>query len=96
MKTKDLPAIVMLLAGGVYCLIGIRYQIPLMDFLIQLLIVLLIFWIFGGIVRMALDKFMGEIEDKSKSEEDEETDEEDAEGEKTESEEETEKDLEEA
>ena len=87
MKTKDVPAMVMLLAGGVYCLIGIRNQIPLMDFLIYLLIVLMIFWIIGGIVRMVLDKFMGEIEDKSKSEEDEETDEEDAEKDETESEE---------
>ena len=87
MKTKDIPAIVMLLAGAVYCLIGIRYQIPLMDFLVQLLIVLLIFWIIGGIVRMVLDRFMGEIEDKSKSEEDEETEEKDADVEETESEE---------
>ena len=74
MKTKDIPAIVMLLAGGVYCLIGIRYQIPLMDFLVQLLIVLLIFWIFGGIIRMFLDKFMGEIEEKAENDEAEETD----------------------
>lgn len=88
MKTKDIPAIVMLLAGGVYCLIGIRYQIPLMDFLVQLLIILMIFWIIGGIVRMFLDKFMGEIEDKSKSEEDEETEETDADEENAESEEE--------
>ena len=87
----------MLLAGGVYCLIGIRYQIPLMDFLVQLLIVLLIFWIIGGIVRMVLDKFMGEIEDESKSEEDDDAEEEDADGENTESEEneETKKDSEE-
>ena len=94
MKTKDLPAIVMLLAGAVYCLIGIRYQIPLMDFLVQLLIVLLVFWIIGGIVRMFLDKFMGEIEDKSKSEEDEETEETDADEENTESEEEKEEQAE--
>lgn len=64
MKTKDVPAIVMLLAGGVYCLFGILYKIPLMEFLIQLLTILLIFWIFGGIVRMVLDRFMGEIEVK--------------------------------
>ena len=69
MKTKEIPAIVMLLAGGVYCLLGIYYQIPLMEFSVQLLIVLLIFWIFGGIVRMFLDKNMGEIEDKAKEEE---------------------------
>lgn len=87
MKTKDIPAMVMLLAGGVYCLIGIRYQIPLMDFSVQLLIVLLIFWIMGGIVRMVLDRFMGEIEDKAKTEETEEAEEKDAEGEEDESEE---------
>lgn len=77
MKTKDIPAIVMLLAGSVYCLIGIRYQIPLMDFLVQLLTILLIFWIIGGIVRMFLDRFMGEIEDKTEAKE-EEADETDA------------------
>ena len=71
MKTKEIPAIVMLLAGGVYCLLGIYYQIPLMEFSVQLLIVLLIFWMFGGIVRMFLDKYMGEIEDKTKEEEEE-------------------------
>ena len=71
MKTKEIPAMVMLLAGGVYCLLGIYYQIPLMEFSVQLLIVLLIFWIFGGIVRMFLDKYMGEIEDKTEENEEE-------------------------
>ena len=61
MKTKEIPAIVMLLAGGVYCLFGIIYKIPLMEFLIHLLIILLVFWMFGGIIRMILDRFMGEI-----------------------------------
>ena len=61
MKTKDVPAIIVLLAGGVYCLFGIIYKIPLMEFLIHLLIILLVFWMFGGIVRMVLDRFMGEI-----------------------------------
>ncbi len=72
MKTKDVPAIIMLLAGGVYCLFGIRYQIPLMDFTVQLLIVLLIFWILGGIIKSVLDHFMGEIEVKTEEEENEE------------------------
>ncbi len=89
MKTKDIPAMVMLLAGGVYCLIGIRYQIPLMDFSVQLLIVLLVFWMIGGIVRIVLDKFMGEIEDKTKAEETEDAEEKDAEGENENSEEES-------
>lgn len=73
MKTKDVPAIIMLLAGGVYCLFGILYKIPLMDFTIQLLIVLIIFWIFGGIVRMVLDRFIGEIEVKEEEEDSKES-----------------------
>ena len=91
MKTKEIPAIVMLLAGGVYCLIGIRYQIPLMDFTVQLLVVLLVFWIIGGIVRIVLDRFMWEIGDKTEVEEETEADEKGAkeeseEGEKSEKE----------
>ena len=72
MKTKDVPAIVMLLAGAVYCLFGIINRIPLTEFLTHLLIILLIFWMFGGIVRMVLDRFMGEIEVKKEEEDSEE------------------------
>lgn len=81
MKTNYVPAIVMLVAGGVYCLLGIFYQIPLGEFLIQLLTVLIVFWIIGGIIKMVLDKFMGEIEEKAeeKSEEESEENEEDSE-----------------
>lgn len=88
MKTNGVPAIIMLLAGGVYCLLGIFYQIPLTNFWIQLLFVLVVFWILGGIVRMVLDRFMGEIADKAKEEE-QEAEETDAEGETEESEEAT-------
>lgn len=86
MKTKEIPAIVMLIAGGVYCLLGIYCQIPLMDFFVQLLIILLAFWMLGGIIRMVLNHFIGELEDKAKEEEDEEAEEKDVEGESEESE----------
>lgn len=81
MKTNYVPAIVMLVAGGVYCLLGIFYQIPLGEFLIQLLTVLIVFWIIGGIIKMVLDKFMGEIEEKAEegTEEESEENEEDSE-----------------
>ena len=82
MKTKDVPAIVMLLAGGVYCLFGILYKIPLMEFLTNLLIILIVFWMFGGIVKMVLDRFMGEI--KVKEEEGENSESEESEGEDSE------------
>lgn len=75
MKTNYVPAIVMLSAGCVYCLFGILYQIPLWNFTIQLLTVLIIFWIIGGIIRMVLDKYMGEIEEKSEEESEEESEE---------------------
>ena len=88
MKTKEIPAIVMLLAGGVYCLLGILYQIPLMEFSVQLLTVLLIFWMFGGIVRILLDKYMSEFEDKTE----EETEEKDADEESEEPEEDLQED----
>lgn len=78
MKTKDVPAIVMLLAGGVYCLFGILYKIPLMNFMIQLFTVLIIFWIFGGIIKMVLDRFMGEIEEKEEEEDSEISDDEES------------------
>ena len=71
MKTKEIPAIVMLIAGGVYCLLGIFCKIPLMDFLVQLLVVLIGFWILGGIIRMVLDHFIGEIEEEAQEEEEE-------------------------
>ena len=90
MKTKDVPAIVMLLAGGVYCLFGILYKIPLLEFCIHLLTVLILFWILGGIIRMVLDHFMGEIEVKeedSENSEGEEVDEDEDLGEALEEEE---------
>ena len=64
MKTNYVPAIVMLLAGGVYCLFGICYQTPLIEFLVQLLSILIIFWIIGGVIRMAFDRLIIKFEDK--------------------------------
>ena len=99
MKTNYVSALVMLLAGGIYCLFGIYKQVPLMDFCIQLLTVLIIFWIIGGIIRMVLDRFMGEIEDKDKDEEESEDeskeDEEDSEDSEDESKEDTDSEEEE-
>ncbi len=81
MKTKDVPAIVMLLAGSVYCLFGIIYKIPLMEFLIHLLVILLVFWILGGIVKMVLDHFMGDIKLQKKEDDSENSENEESEGE---------------
>lgn len=70
-KTNYLPAIVTLLAGFIYCLMGLRDQVELTDFMVQLLIVLLVFYILGGIIKIALDVCM----EKLATPEPEETDE---------------------
>ena len=73
MRTNYVPAIVMLLAGAVYCLIGLSSGTPLLDFTVQLLIVLLVFYVLGGIIRMVLDRFMGEVGAKEEEQPVEET-----------------------
>ena len=79
MKTNYVPAIVMLLAGAVYCLCGLMSGTPLFEFTVQLLIVLLVFYVLGGIIRMVLDKFMGEVEKKEEVQPVEETSQEETE-----------------
>lgn len=61
MKTNHVPATVMLFAGAMYCLFGIVNKVKLMDFLTQLLLILIVFWVLGGIIKIVLDKFMGEV-----------------------------------
>lgn len=58
MKTNYVPAIVMLSAGFVNCLISFRNGLELYDFTKQLLIVLIIFWIIGCVIKLVLDKTM--------------------------------------
>ena len=61
MKTDNVPALVMLSAGALYCLIGIRNGIEFTQFMTQLLMVLIIFLIIGSILRAVLDKSMDVI-----------------------------------
>lgn len=72
MKTNYVPAIVMLVAGAVYCLLGLMSGASLYEFMVHLLIVLLIFYVLGGIIRMVLDRFMGELGTKEEESSEEE------------------------
>ena len=63
MKTNGIPAIVMLLAGFVDCLIAIRRHMTLGSFTRQLFLVLLIFYVIGCIVKLILDRNMKAMED---------------------------------
>lgn len=95
MKTNGIPAIVMLLAGFVDCLIAIRTHMTLGNFTRQLFLVLLIFYVIGCTVKLILDRNMkameevktvkeelGEREEKEGDESQEEATEDDTEKEK--------------
>lgn len=55
MKTKEIPAVIMLLAGMIDCIISIMDNLDLLSFCIRLLIVLLVFYFFGVIVRIVVE-----------------------------------------
>ena len=63
MKTNNVPALVMLTAGFVDCVMAIRTGQELGPFVKQLLIILLIFYALGSIVKVILDRNFGEMDD---------------------------------
>ncbi len=63
MKTNNVPALVMLSAGLVDCVIAIKMGQPLGPFTRQLLLVLIIFYILGSIIRVILDRSFQDMDD---------------------------------
>ncbi len=63
MKTNNVPALVMLTAGFIDCVIAIRTGQSLLSFTRQLLIVLLIFYILGSIIKVILDRNFNDMDD---------------------------------
>lgn len=81
MKTNYLPAIIMLCAGFVDCLMAIKNHLSLQEFTIELLSVLVIFYVVGIIIKIVLDRsfqVMEEEENPDDGNEAQETDEEKA------------------
>lgn len=68
MKTNYVPAMVMLAAGFVDCILSIGRDYSLLEFTRQLLLVLLIFLVIGWIARILLDKAMKFFADKKEEE----------------------------
>lgn len=64
MKTKQIPAIVMLIAGFITCIVAIFHNFDALRLTKTLLIVLLIFYILGGVLKLILDKNFNEMKDK--------------------------------
>ncbi len=63
MKTKPIPAIIMLVAGVIACAAGIIGRMELLDFTKMLLIVLVVFYIFGCIAKLIIDRNFKEMEE---------------------------------
>lgn len=74
MKTKPIPAIIMLIAGFVACVIGICQHMDMELFLKTVLITMIVFLVLGQIVRIILDRNIEKMADP-KEEETEETEE---------------------
>lgn len=70
MKTKSIPAIIMLTAGLVTCIVGILTHIETIRLVKVLLIVLLIFYVLGCIVKMIIDSNFKEMEEDTTDGED--------------------------
>ncbi|MEG0963040.1 MAG: hypothetical protein RSD28_05205 [Lachnospiraceae bacterium] len=68
MKTKQIPAIIMLIAGLVISIIGIVMQMDSTRFLKILSIVLVSFYIIGFIAKIILDKNFKEEKEKATDE----------------------------
>ena len=56
MKTKPIPAIIMLTAGFVTCIVGIVQHFSFGTYVKTLLLVLIGFYLLGCIVKLVLDK----------------------------------------
>lgn len=91
MKTKSVPALIMLLAGFITCIAGIAGHMEIVRFTKMLLIVLIVFYFLGCIVKMILDK---NFKEEEKEEETTDGEESEAEGGETEPAEEEEKEEE--
>lgn len=71
MKTNNIPALITLSAGAIYCIIGLSNHYEAMTFVRELLIVLIIFFVLGSLVKTILDKSFKDFGDKAKKEEEE-------------------------
>lgn len=64
MKTKHIPAMVMLLGGSVACVVSYINHYNLREMLVALMTALLVFLILGVIIRLIFDSFKMPDEDK--------------------------------
>lgn len=64
MKTKSIPAIIMLSAGFVACIAGMAAHMEVSDFMKMLLVVLILFYVIGCVVKVIFDRNFAEMQDE--------------------------------
>lgn len=64
MKTKLLPALIMLLAGAVNCVLALTKHMSPLAFTVRLLLVLIIFYVLGTLVQWIVDANFKQMEDQ--------------------------------
>jgi phosphotransferase system glucose/maltose/N-acetylglucosamine-specific IIC component len=69
MKTNAVPAVIMLTAGFIDCILAIYYHLSLGVFTRQLFLVLVIFYIIGCVVKVILDRNFPIMEEETSEEE---------------------------
>jgi len=74
MKTNHIPALITLSAGAIYCIIGLTKNTSGIDFVKTLLIVLIIFFVVGSIIKLILDYSFRDFGKEEESESEEEDD----------------------
>ncbi len=68
MNRNNMPLVLMLAAGAVTCVITYINDYPMLNRLVTLLIVLLLFYFLGSLMKWTLDYFDSQNEKKSKEE----------------------------
>lgn len=84
MKTRIIPAVVMLLAGFLTCVMGIIQHMETGVFIRLLLIVLIVFYILGCVIKVILDKNFLQTEESEEQLQEEQMESENAETEQEE------------
>ena len=69
MNRKNLPLLLMLFAGAVTCIVTYVMDYSVAAKLVSLFFVLLLFYVFGSILKWTLDRFEKQNEEKAKLEE---------------------------
>lgn len=68
MNRKNLPLLLMLTAGAVTCIITFIQKYSMLAKLVSLLVVLVIFYLLGSVLKWTLDRFDLQNEEKLKEE----------------------------